>query len=281
METFDASWLALREPIDHRSRPAALASRLAGWCESRVPLRVLDLGSGSGSNLRYLAHRLSGPQEWTLVDHDRALLEGVEFPGEGVDVTRVVADLATEGRALIRGRDLVTASALLDLVSASWLKSIVDACVDTGCAVLFSLSYDGTIAWASSDESSASDTTPTDERVRAAVDEHQRQDKGLGPALGPAAGQLAEDLFRERGYRTWSAPSPWRLRAEETELASRLVRGWVEATLELEPGEGERLNAWARQKLEAFRRGELDLTVGHLDVLALPADGTRPGSESR
>ena len=34
------------------------------------PLKLVDLGTGRGSNVRYLAVRLPGPQEWLLIDED-------------------------------------------------------------------------------------------------------------------------------------------------------------------------------------------------------------------
>jgi SAM-dependent methyltransferase len=74
-ETFTSDWLALREPVDHRSRDADLVASLAKWWRSFPSYRVLDLGSGTGSNLRYLAPRLGEQQEWTLVDRDGALLD--------------------------------------------------------------------------------------------------------------------------------------------------------------------------------------------------------------
>ena len=51
-ESFSAAWLALREGADHRSRVPSLLPRLeAAWRECGWS-RILDLGSGTGSNLR-------------------------------------------------------------------------------------------------------------------------------------------------------------------------------------------------------------------------------------
>ena len=75
--TFMADWLALREPADRAARSTRLArltdERLAG----HDPLRVLDLGTGTGANLRFLAEHLTGAQQWTLVDRDAVLLRQV------------------------------------------------------------------------------------------------------------------------------------------------------------------------------------------------------------
>ena len=63
MGDFSADWLALREPADRRARSAALVGRLVAWLSGTShpaggcagPLRVLDLGCGTGANLQYLA----------------------------------------------------------------------------------------------------------------------------------------------------------------------------------------------------------------------------------
>ena len=119
-ETFDPAWLALREPVDHRSRAAAAASLLAAAWRRHGWSGVVDLGSGTGSNLRYVAPRLPGPQHWTLVDRDADLLGRASAP-EGVErLACVTADLAdSEPGAVLADSDaqVVTGSALLDLVS--------------------------------------------------------------------------------------------------------------------------------------------------------------------
>ena len=74
MGDFPASWLALREPADHAARSTTLVGRIAETLPADGVIRVLDLGSGTGSNLRYVAPRLRQSQEWLLVDRDHDLL---------------------------------------------------------------------------------------------------------------------------------------------------------------------------------------------------------------
>lgn len=272
-ERFPASWLALREPMDHRSRPGSLLAPLGEAWAAGGWSRVADLGSGTGSNLRYLAPRLPGSQRWTLVDHDAALLAEAEHrapdhpgaPGTGrageVAVETRVGDLAEAGLEAARGAHLVTASALLDLVPEAWLRRLVDACRSAGAGALLALSYDGTVTWSGPPH-------PDDEVVRDAVNRHQRTDKGLGPALGPEAAPVARELFRDAGFRTILEPSPWVVTSDDGALAEALIRGWRDAAIELHPGETERLQAWARQRRASL--ASATLTVGHLDLLALP-----------
>src|SRR5215510_5410508 len=75
MSGFSADWLDLREPADHRSRNRKLALALAKHFDGWRPITVVDLGSGTGSNLRATAPLLGPEQHWTLVDIDTGLLD--------------------------------------------------------------------------------------------------------------------------------------------------------------------------------------------------------------
>lgn len=268
-EVFDVDWLALREPVDHASRAPALLLLLAAAARAGRWSRVLDLGSGTGSNLRYLAPRLPKGQQWTLVDHDRTLLAQADPPDRARSLDRVCGDLATEGIAAVGDSHLVTGSALLDLVSEKWLRALAGACRAASCGVLFAMTYDGRIEW---DGAEAVGPDPDDEMVRQAVNAHQRRDKGLGPALGPSAGAVAQACFREAGYRTWFRPSPWQLGETDTVLALTLVDGWERAAVEMRPDVRREIGDWASRRREQLNRQVVSLTVGHVDMLALPLD---------
>ena len=263
-ESFDNEWLALREPVDHEARSETLlpimvaAARTGGWS------RIVDLASGTGSNLRYLAPHLPKPMRWTLIDHDEALLRCVKKPDRVQSVVSLCGNIATDGIASVADADLVTGAALLDLVSESWLRTLAEACRSSACGVLFALTYNGCIDWDSLDCGDA--------MVQDAVNRHQGRDKGLGPALGPLAGDVAQACFREIGYRVWCRPSPWQLGNEHRVLASALVDGWEQAATEQLPEQEETIAAWAGRRRHDLTRYDVGLTVGHVDLLALPTE---------
>lgn len=288
METFDADWLALREPADLRARDPRLPERLREAWRRRGWSRVVDLGAGAGANLRYLAPRLPAGQRWTLVDHDPRHVDRLQrlVAPPGVEtVSAVSADIAGDrspmlprakvetvaGLGVVDGADLVTASALLDLVSEPWLAGLVRRCAAAAAGAYFALTWDGEVRWTTESAGGRRvDRDPDDGFVRSAVNRHQRGDKGFGPALGPTAAPRAARLFQAAGYRTWLAASDWRLEAADGRLAARLVEGWAEAAAELRPETAERVGAWAARRRAAVSRGSCRVTVGHRDLLALP-----------
>lgn len=280
-EQFPADWLELREPVDHRSRAHGLVDALTMWWRARrpaagnsdpSPMQVVDLAAGAGSNLRYLSRRLPSGQSWTLIDHDSDLLERAEAGSAGAgDVACVLRSLDVSGPDAIAdviapaagGRaDLVTASALFDLVSRAWVRDLTAAMADSGAAALFTLSYDGSIVWSESD--------PDDALVRDAVNDHQAGDKGFGPALGPQAGATIVESFQKAGYRVRADSSPWQLDSADAALVHQLVDGWANAAIERRPDARERITRWRQHRKMTFPTGEGTLEVGHLDVLALP-----------
>jgi SAM-dependent methyltransferase len=284
MGEFTPEWLALREPADAAARSERLLQAVASRFTLETNLTVLDLGAGTGANARYLAARLHPQQQWLLVDHDPSLLidashrlrawgearglvvsrdEGAwRVEGEGLAVTFAtrladLADLATASE-LFADRRLVTASALLDLVSAPWLESLASACRTASATGLFALTYDGrTHCWPEE---------PGDDDVRQLVNEHQRGDKGLGPALGPAACSAAAECFGALGYAVEREASDWHIDPDAAELQRLLIEGWSRAAEEMAPERGAFIQDWTSRRIAHVLEGRSRLMVGHEDL---------------
>jgi SAM-dependent methyltransferase len=273
---FDLAWLDLREPIDHRSRSEDLARMLTRHFGHRASISVLDLGCGTGSNLRATAPLLGAEQNWTLVDNDRDLLEGaiarlctwatgaersggrliLSKDGRRITVRFACADLASDLEAVLEpGADLYTASALFDLVSDDFVATVAAEVVRRRAAFFTVLTYNGLQRW-----------TPkhaADAALASAFRAHQARDKGFGPAAGPIAPELLAAAFDEAGYAVSEGDSGWRLAAGDDAVIAALATGFAAAVREtrLVP---ERLVA---EWLAVRRTGAL---VGHADTLALP-----------
>lgn len=280
MSGFSADWLALREPADTAARSATIVKAVPRGPER---LEVVDLGAGTGANLRYLAPRLGGDQRWRLVDDDDAVLAeaarllrawaaadglgGTESNGRiairgstwSCEIELMHADLAADlDRVLPTAGGLVTASALLDLVSAEWLATLAGRCAEAGSAVLFALTFDGRMHCAPEE--------PADRLVRALVNRHQCSDKGFGPALGPRAATRAAAAFAGRGYALRMESSDWRLDARQAALQTALLDGWLTAATEMAPDQRASLEGWHRRRVEHVERGDSVFVVGHYDL---------------
>jgi SAM-dependent methyltransferase len=265
---FSADWLALREPADAKARAPELTKRLSAYCAGKEKIRILDLGSGTGSNLRFLAPHLKPAQSWTLVDHDEGLLDLAAEAGKslsGVEVACRKLDLAKDlDRLDLSEVDLVTASALMDLVSAEWFDRLAATCRPAGCAVFFVLTYDGVMELKPSDR--------MDPLVRELFNRHQGEDKGFGPALGPEAPKHMARALIAKGLRVETAPSDWIIAAGERELHLALLEGFLAAAEEIGPARGEELRDWAARRRGLAARPDARLRVGHEDLFAFPSE---------
>ena len=248
---FAADWLTLREPADRAARDTGLLSQaidLAG----PDPV-VMDLGCGTGSTVRAMAPLLPDSTSWRLVDNDEALLELAHYAA-GAESTTHLIDITSIAQLPLEGVSLVTASALLDLVTEQWLAQFAASVTVPFYAAL---TYDGQMSWDPSD--------PDDERITEAFNRHQRGDKGLGAALGPLAVATAEALFTAAGWNVSTAPSPWELHTEHAELHRELVRGIGTAAAE---AGAEGAMQWAARRESAVT--DSTCRIGHIDLLAIP-----------
>jgi hypothetical protein len=262
-----SNWLALREPVDHAARSAALTRLVTDRLPRDRTLRAVDLGTGTGSNVRYLARQLPVQQEWLLVDRDPELL------AEAADALRPLRNVAVETLATNLGeldasifphRDLVTASALLDLVSDTWLDTLAAHCRSAGAVALFALTYNG--------HSTCVPVEPEDDMIRELMNQHQRQnDKGFGRAAGPDAMDVAARSFCAAGFHARRDGSDWVLLPGTEDLQKQLVEGWAQAAREVVPTIAPMIDDWLRRRLEHMTAGRSQITVGHEDLAAWPA----------
>ncbi|ALG11282.1 class I SAM-dependent methyltransferase [Kibdelosporangium phytohabitans] len=256
---YPAEWLSLREDADAVARSVELAEPLRAHLGDRPGLIVRDLGCGIGSMGRWLADRLPGPQHWILHDRDPGLLSrAVAGMPRTVTVTGELQDITQLRATDLSGTSLVTASALLDLLTADELAALVEACART--PALFVMSVVGQV-----------DLDPFDEfdaEIANAFNAHQRRTTDGRRLLGPDAVATAAELFQRQGATVYRRPSPWRLGRDDADLIAEWLRGWVAAAVEEQPELADDAAAYLERRL-----GDTALTVvvHHEDLLALPA----------
>jgi len=280
MTGFSAQWLALREPADHRARDISLQSLVIHDLERLARMRagslkLVDLGSGSGSNLRALAPLLPEHQHWTLVDYDPALLEAARAAcmewadqvvardtslkliknNKHITISFRCEDLSSNIEVVLaEPSDLITAAAFFDLVAVDWLERF---CGLLATPLYTVLTYNGIENWTPPE--------PSDAAMLKAFHAHQQTDKGFGAAAGPTAAGVMESLLHARGFIVSSASSPWKLDAKDHGLIEQLATGSAGAVRDTGLVTQEAVEAWQQS-----RRQALTCEIGHTDLYARP-----------
>lgn len=303
MSGFSPTWLALREPADHRSRSSSLANTLQTRFLQRETISVVDLGCGTGSNLRATAPLLPHVQHWTLVDYDPALLAAakvtliawadesivVPFSPSPLDVSS--SDLSQgpipqrdqsiqeqlelrkgSARLFVRFRqaDLVTdLDAVLDLdppdlVTASALFDLASpAFIQKFAEAVAKRRAVFYTVLTYNGIQHWTPRTPIDQAMCAAFSRHQMTDKGFGPSCGPTAPVELAEQFQTYGYTVEEGDSPWRLGPADQALTTELATGFAAAIRETKSIPDAEIDAW-------LKRPHTGAEVGHTDTLAIP-----------
>ena len=266
MSGFSAEWLALREPFDMRARNPGVLDAVGDLLGSRPSVRIADLACGAGSTVRALHRCLPVRQHWNLIDNDPRLLAIARnaVPAGNIELNPVRLDLSAGLEAAFETpRDLITMSALLDLVSDEWIQRLLREVAARAIPVYAALTYDG--------RSDLSPADPGDAAIIAAFNAHQATDKGFGPALGPAAAAAAIAGLESSGYAVVSGPSDWVIGPDDRAIQLELLQGWANAAREMKMMSDADVAGWLARRTDLVREGRSSMRVGHVDFLASPS----------
>jgi len=265
MSGFSAEWLALRESYDLRARNPIVLEAVATLFKSHDAVSVVDLACGAGSTVRALSSHLPARQHWDLVDSDQRLLT-LACSGKSVGDVRLNAvplDLSGNFEAVLDStKELITISALLDLVSETWLDRFARTIVARTLPVYAALTYDGRVDLSPAD--------PLDATIASAVNTHQHTDKGFGPALGPSAAAAAVSMFEALGYSVVHGSSDWLIGTADQEIQLELLAGWATAAREIEALPHCDIDDWLARRKDGVGARTSTMRVGHVDFFATP-----------
>ncbi len=247
------------------ARNLSVLDCVAGSFKQLPSLRVVDLACGTGSTLRALSPRLATQQNWRLADNDLGLLAraaAMSLP-KNIAVNTLALDLNRDLESALDGPiDLVTTSALLDLVSEPWLERLVTEIAARLIPFYAALSFDGRIELAP--------PVPLDADIVAGVNAHQRTDKGFGPALGPAAAAFAIARFEALGYSVVHGASDWIIGPDHHDMQFEVLAGWASSAREMGEITIADTATWLTRRRDAVTAGRSSIRVGHVDFFAAP-----------
>ena len=289
MTSFSTDWLSLREAADHRSRNPFLQNQVLRYLEEigrlkNDPIEIIDLGSGTGSNLRALAPLIEHNQAWTLIDYDPLLLMAAReklctWADDVIsrsdnnhvdhDANRPVTlvknnfeikviflqkDLVSDFQFLLSDSvDLITAAAFFDLVAFDWMEQF---CKVLKTPLYTVLTYNGQETWLPSDD--------LDSKILEAFHHHQGSDKGFGSAAGPLALKSLEQLLKKDGFQVETGSSPWILGPNDSLLIQELATSTAQAVAETAKVTQEIAQQWGKSRARSLR-----CEIGHDDLFAI------------
>jgi hypothetical protein len=262
----DPGWLAARVAADTAARAATLSTLLPELINYLIKVgdhdgsvEIIDLGAGTGANQRWLAPRLPFRQRWIHLDHDPVISRSQPLPNKTMIVDGSVDALGQVLAGREGDRQLVTCSALLDVLTTAQLDTVCRALIDNQAPAVFSLTVTGALRVVPSD--------PADQLLLDAFNDHQRR----GGRAGPEATSLATTTLRAGGFTVRCQETSWRLTAASGRaFIDQVLQERLDAAVAQDPALAPAAASWLELRRAQLARGVLGIDLGHCDILALP-----------
>jgi hypothetical protein len=262
----DPDWLAARVAADDAARAATVSTLLPELSryliEAAGPggtVQIIDLGAGTGANQRWLAPRLPIRQRWLHLDHNPVISRSLPLAAETEIVDESVEAL---GELLTRSsgdRQLVSCSALLDVLTTEQIQAVCRAVIDNRVPAFFSLTVTGGLRLSPADAH--------DQLLLAAFNDHQCR---AGRA-GPEATTLTVNLLRAAEFAVTTQKTPWRLTAESgLAFVDQMLEERLAAAVAQDPALARTAKAWFELRRAQLAAGLLRIELDHCDILGLP-----------
>ena len=262
----DPGWLAARVAADNAARAVTvstllpeLINYLIARAGSDATVEIIDLGAGTGANQRWLAPRLPILQHWLHLDHNPVISRSLPLLDDTVIIDEGVEALGQLLTKASGDRQLVTCSALLDVLTTEQIEAVCRAVIDNRVPAFFSLTVTGGLR--------LSPTDPHDQLLLAAFNDHQRR---AGRA-GPEATTLTVNLLRAAEFAVTTQETSWRLTAQSgLAFVDQMLAERLAAAVAQDPALARTAAAWLELRRAQLAAGLLRIELDHCDILGIP-----------
>ena len=282
---FTTTWINLRESYDMLSRSDLLQNL---YKNNKMNLKkVIDLGGGNGSFLRWCHYKNIVYDDFLIIDNDETLLKSF-YPRTKSYLSMISLSLIKDnmmsyriqnlknnkdGFITLKKQDfyksidtindynLVSFSAVSDLLSKKFIKCLFDK-VDKGTNLYFSICFDGRVKWKNKNKH--------DKYIVSMFNQHQKQEKTTGVALGLDSINFIKNLSKKNDYKIYIADSSWSVDSHDND--SRVFQKAYLNTIykplkKFELTDRDILEDWLRSKKNDIESKNSNLVVGHKDIL--------------
>ena len=282
---FTTTWINMRESYDMLSRSDLLQNF---YKNNKMNLKkVIDLGGGNGSFLRWCHYKNIIYDDFLIIDNDEALLKSF-YPRTKSYLSTISLSLIKDNMMsyriqnlknnkdgfitlkkqdfyksidIINDYNLVSFSAVSDLLSKKFIKCLFDK-VNKGTNLYFSICFDGRVKWKNKNKH--------DKYIVSMFNQHQKQEKTTGVALGLNSINFIKNLSKKNDYKIYIADSSWSVDSQDND--SRIFQKAYLNTIykplkKYELTDQDILKDWLRSKQNDIENKNSNLVVGHKDIL--------------
>ena len=260
MHEFENSWLFQREKIDNLSKNISIINKINRVLKNYDEIRIIDLGTGTGSNFRYLSKKIKyNKQYWTLMDISKSSLKEARA---NTQINKKIKNISIKNHDVIKNisttdfsnYDVVTGSAFLDIMPKKWFKSFHLRNVNTKI-VYFSINYDGYFNFFPKHN--------LDNSVVNLFNSDQKSKKVNNlRAVGPDC-SLVIDSFFSKTHKTYSLKSNW------TQITDKKFQLMFLDFCNKVIDKNNKYSEWLKFRKEKIIDNKSKLTVHNKDFLAI------------
>jgi len=279
---FSLSWIKSREPYDIASRSKILTNLYEK--DKEVIQNIIDLGGGTGSFLRWCHHKNIEYDKFSIVDHDQTLLNSFYTISKkyfsknhvvlkknsassyilerGKTGKTSIIDLRkqeiTSSLESINDYDLISLSAVSDLLSKDYIKKLLDK-INKDKYIYFSICFDGRVKWEKSNK--------YDKYIISMFNKHQLQEKTLGMALGSNSIKIIREMSLKKDYKVTIADSSWVLPSDARDFQMSYLNTIHKPLKKSELVDSDILKEWFIMRSNDIKLKKSRVSVGHKDIL--------------
>ncbi len=281
------TWLEHRYDCDVQARNASIEKKLLSFFKPHESvLHIVDVGSGTGTNVCYYFDKLNHQQEWTLIERHDPLLQAArkrlrKFAdkqgyswNEQSDQVQLVDKNKKATIRFVTGdvnhietltdleeADVLVANAFFDLISFDQFDALVKKLAQHNVAFLSTLNYYETSFYPFLEE---------DHQIMRWYHMHMKRPQPFGIAMGSDCCEEMLDLLTKHHLMIEQESSQWHLKRGNTTMQHYILH-FIEnalAELNLTTDEQNLLNRWLNTRKEQLHDRTLEIIVDHNDIFA-------------
>ena len=283
---FTQKWMNAREEYDMCSRSSILDYYLK---ENDNLEKIVDIGSGTGSFLRWLIINKYNFEKMLMIDQDEKLLNKVFKITRNLSIDKNLLlkkissnlfhldssnqNILSEIRIMkgdisklfkyINEYNFISFSAIADILPKSFLDKLFSVQLDNK-TILFSICYDGRVSWNIKNK--------YDKYIIKKFNENQQSVKNDNYTLGPASISYIKKKAKQKLYKVRIMDSPWKLNSDNVinrDFHQQYINTIFKALQKDKNTDALILKEWIYDKSEKIKKGKLKTIVNHKDILLL------------